>query len=153
MELTCQPCVTSTAVSFRPALARPSQRRRGIAPRQRLDQRLQRGVHAGLRLFDPWASRADATNARRGVHALGQFAACVANRFARQPCGGETSASPPYPIATDSVAAQRRRARSSSTGAMTTNFATIVAATSVLRFTYWLDHSHGIWQVNYGQSS
>ena len=42
----------------------------------------------------------------------------------------ETSASPPYPIATDSAAAHQRRLRSSSTGATVLYFATIVASNS-----------------------
>ena len=50
-----------------------------------------------------------------------------------KPVADETTASPPYPIATDSAAAHKRRARSFNSGDNTAYFPTIVASRSVSR--------------------
>jgi hypothetical protein len=50
-----------------------------------------------------------------------------------KPVADDTTASPPYPIAADSAAAHRRRARSFKNGDSVAYFATSVASRSVSR--------------------
>ena len=52
-----------------------------------------------------------------------------------RPVADDTTASPPYPMASDSVAAHTRRPRSFSSGDTMTNFATRVASSSMSRCT------------------
>jgi hypothetical protein len=122
-------------------LAGPAQRRRRITPRQRIHQALQRGSQPRLVLLQiraagpgrrmrPGAAPSPTANSRRPFRIVS----------GASPVAADTNASPPYPMAIDSAAAQRRRARSLSTGAITTNFATIVASRSSSRVTRGLDH-------------
>ena len=115
---------------LRATLTRPAQRRVRIALRERIHQALQRGGQAGLILFQirsagagrrtrPGAAPSPPANSRR-----------PSGSSRRHPVAADTSASPPYPMAIDSAAAQRRRARSLRTGDITTNFATIVPSRS-----------------------
>ena len=80
----------------------------------------------------PVAAPSPPTNSRRPLRILSRAS----------PVAAATNASPPYPIAIDSAAAQRRRACSLSTGDITTNLATIVASRSSSRVTRGLDHIH-----------
>ena len=126
---------------LRATLAGPAQRRHRITPRQRIHQALQRGVQPRLvcsrsgrpapgRRTRPGAAPFPTANSRRPFRIVS----------GASPVAADTNASPPYPMAIDSAAAQRRRARSLSTGAITTNFATIVASRSSSRVTRGLDH-------------
>ncbi len=105
-----------------------------------IDKLFERCLDAGLRLLDRWRP---APGPR--TRPLSLTPASISRRPLRivaraRPVADDTNASPPYPIARDSVAAQSRRARSSSTPLIAAYFATIVSSMPVSRRTSTFDH-------------
>ena len=80
---------------LRATLARPAQRRGRVAARERIHQRLERGLDAGLILLDAGPSAARASNAvrRRLVGAISRRPLRIVSRAT--PVADETTASPP----------------------------------------------------------
>ena len=70
---------------LRAALAGPSQRRHGIAPRQRFHQQVQRLGHAGLRVFHVGTPGSGLANPFGQRHAARKLSPPMANRLPRQP--------------------------------------------------------------------
>ena len=126
---------------LRATLARPAQGRGRIASRERIHQPLQRWS-AGLVLLQAWLPGPGTANPSGRWGTLGRLAATFRMVSRASPVAEETSASPPYPTAIDSAAAPRRRARSSSSGDIAANLATIEASRSSSRVTQTLDYIH-----------
>ena len=119
---------------LRPTLARPAQRRGRVAAGERIHQRFERGLDAGLVLLDAGPSAPRASDAVRRRLVAGNLPASLANRLPSQTGGRRNHRVAAVAIASDSAAAHRRRLRSSNTGTTTAYFATRVASSSMSRF-------------------
>jgi hypothetical protein len=111
--LSCQCCG-----ELRLTLARPAQWGRRVAAGHGLHQCLECSLQARL-----CAGAPPSVNSRRPRRIV----------VGDKPVADETSASPPYPIATDSAAAHKRRARSFNSDDKAAYLATSVASRSVSR--------------------
>ena len=112
------------------ALAGPAQRRFGIAPRLFLDHRLQPLHQLGIELGNAFTARAGAADTTWPTLPRLELPDSLADRLARKAAGKATRLMPPYPKAFASLAAVRRRVRSSSMGQIVPNFAFSCASVS-----------------------
>ena len=87
VELTRHPCSVSAGRQLRATLARPAQRRGRVAARERIHQRFERGLDAGLILLDAGPTAPRASDAVRRRFVAGNLPASLANRLPSQTRG------------------------------------------------------------------
>src|SRR6266568_599448 len=125
------------------ALARPAQRRLGVAACDRVDELLERGPHLGVQDFErslagttPNLDDVLGPRARASSRPLRTVLIAI-------PVARATMATPPYPIAPASVPAQSRRARSSMVAFSRRHFSRTVFS----GFTAEVDHAGQILSI------
>ena len=143
------PLLGHSGRKLRLALARPTQRRHGIATRHRVNERLQRFPYSGLRHLNARTSSAGAANSSRRLNTLCQFTTTVADRLARQTCSCRDER------ITAIANSARFRRRPQSPGALVEDDCNVRVLGDDLGFQFyvtphskWLISSRSRWQTN-----